>query len=169
MSELIVCVFEGEDRAAQVASQMPSDLAGVVQDAAVISRGTVGSVHAELAANLVEKGKYGGIFWGMMIALIFWARWWEMSIGGAVGELGLDDDFVKDAGDALGNSSSALLLVVGSEGADSVAEYFAKAGAEVLRSEFSSHDEDRLTAVFGTQWAQLMSKRCYFWILVNLW
>ncbi len=153
MSELMVCVFEGEERAAQVARVMPSDLAGMVQDAALISRGADGSVHAELAANLVEKGKYGGIFWGMMIALVFWARWWEMSIGGAVGELGLDDDFVKDAGDALGKSSSALLLVLSSEGVDSVVEYFSKAGAEVLRSEFSPHDEDRLTAVFGTQLA----------------
>ncbi len=74
-----------------------------------------------------------------------------MSIGGAVGELGLDDDFVKDAGDTLGKSSSALQLVVCSGGAVTVAEYFSKAGSEMLRSELSPHDEDRLTAVFGTQ------------------
>ncbi len=71
MSELMVCVFEAEDRAVQVASQVPSDVTGLVQDTAVISCGADGSVHAERAANLVENGKYREIFWGMMIALIF--------------------------------------------------------------------------------------------------
>ena len=153
MSELMVCVFEGEDRALQVSGTLVSELAGVVEDAAIISREADGGVHAELAANLVEKGKYGGIFWGMMIALIFWARWWEMSIGGAVGELGLDDEFVKEAGGALKKRCSALLLVVSSTGADTAAEACTQAEAEVLRSEFSPYDEARLVAVFGTQLA----------------
>ena len=151
MSELMVCVFEGEDRAVHISGTLVRDLAGAVEDAAFVSRNADGGVHTELATNLVEKGKYGGIFWGMMIALIFWARWWEMSIGGAVGELGLDDDFVKEAGNALKKRCSALLLVVTSTGADAAAEVCAQAGAEVLRSEFGPHDEERLAAVFGTR------------------
>ena len=60
MSELMVCVFEGEDRAAQVCGTLVSDLAGVVADAAIISREADGGVHAELATNLVGKGKAAG-------------------------------------------------------------------------------------------------------------
>ena len=151
MSELMVCVFEGEDCAAQVSCILAGGLTGAVEDAAIISREADGGVHAELATNLVGKGKYGGIFWGMMIALIFWARWWEMSIGGAVGELGLDDEFVKDAGSALKKSHSALLMVVSSEQAAAAAAACTQAGAEVLRTEFNSRDEARLAAVFGAR------------------
>jgi uncharacterized membrane protein len=118
-------------------------------DAALVRRKLDGGSHVEHASRLVGAGQLGGVFWGMLIGALFWAKWWGLSIGGAVGEIGLDDDFVRQAGDAIGKGQSALLLLAQDELADEVVGEGRQAGARVVQATLSPQAERRLVSVFG--------------------
>ena len=115
MSELIVFAFENETGAKEletglVAAQADQELR--VNDAALVVRQEDGRPILNHAANLVGRGSLGGIFWGFILALVFWTKWWGLSVGGALGDLGLDDDFVKEVGESVEKGHSALLILV---------------------------------------------------------
>ena len=115
MSELIVFAFENETGAKEletrlVAAQADQQLR--VNDAALVVRLEDGRPVLNHAANLVGRGSLGGIFWGFILALVFWTKWWGLSVGGALGDLGLDDDFVKEVGESVEKGHSALLILV---------------------------------------------------------
>ena len=69
-------------------------------------------------------------------------------MGGALGDLGLDDDFVKDVGESVEKGHSALLILV-KDGM--VAAALNKAGEynpKVMRTTLSNEDEKVLQTIF---------------------
>ena len=115
MSDLIAFVFESEDgakalEAELISAQQSQDIE--VGDAALVVRQADGRPVFSHAVDLVGRGSMGGIFWGFILALVFWTRWWGLSVGGALGDLRLDDDFVKEVGEAVGKGHSAMLALV---------------------------------------------------------
>ena len=108
----------------------------------------------EHAARLVGAGQLGGVFWGMLIGALFWAKWWGLSIGGALGEVGLDDDFVRQAGDAIGRGQSGLFLLVQDDLVGEVISEGRQAGAQVVQATLSREAELRLASVFGRAGSQ---------------
>ena len=152
MSELIIfaCNDEGGAQALETRLVSWQGRKGVrLLDAALVRRKLDGGSHVEHAARLVGAGQLGGIFWGMLIGALFWAKWWGLSIGGAVGEIGLDDDFVRQAGDAISRGQSGLLLLVQDELANEVIGEGRLAGARVVQATLSPQAERRLASVFG--------------------
>ena len=151
MSELIVFAFENETGAKEletglVAAQADQELR--VNDAALVVRLEDGRPVLNHAVNLVGRGSLGGIFWGFILALVFWAKWWGLLVGGALGDLGLDDEFVKEVGESVEKGHSALLVMV----EDGLVEAALKSAGEynpkVMRTTFSKEDEKVLQAVF---------------------
>ena len=151
MSELIVFAFENETGAKEletrlVAAQADQQLR--VNDAALVVRLEDGRPVLNHAANLVGRGSLGGIFWGFILALVFWTKWWGLSVGGALGDLGLDDDFVKEVGESVEKGHSALLILVEDGMVESALDKAGEYNPQVMRTAFSKEDQKVLQTVF---------------------
>jgi len=151
MSELIVFIYENETGAKTLEAQLVEaqenqDLS--VSDAALILRQEDGRPVLSHAADLVGRGSMGGIFWGFILALVFWAKWWGLSVGGALGDLGLDDEFVKEVGEGVGKGHSALLILVEDSMVEDVLKEAEGSNPKTTRTTFSKEDEQVLQAVF---------------------
>jgi len=151
MSELIVFIYENETGAKTLEAQLVEaqenqDLS--VSDAALILRQEDGRPVLSHAADLVGRGSMGGIFWGFILALVFWAKWWGLSVGGALGDLGLDDEFVKEVGEGVGKGHSALLILVEDSMVEDVLKEAEGSNPKTMRTTFSKEDEQVLQAVF---------------------
>ncbi len=119
-----------------------------IGDAAIVIRHSDGRSQFSHASELVDRGSMGGIFWGFILALIFWTRWWGLSVGGALGDLRLDEDFVKDVGEAVGKGHSALLAIMEESRLPGVLEVAEDSNPTVYQSTLSEEDEQVLKIVF---------------------
>lgn len=151
MSELVVFVFEDEDGAKQLegkftSAQVNQDLK--VSDAALVKRREDGRPVLNHATSLVGRGSMGGIFWGFILALVFWTKWWGLSAGGALGDLGLDDEFVKDVGGSVDKGHSALLALIDDGMVPAALQVSADLNPKVMRTAFSENDERLLKEIF---------------------
>ena len=99
--------------------------------------------------GFVDSGVLGGVFWGVIFGLVFWAKWWGLSVGGAVGELGLDDEFVSEVGDAIGRGHSALFLLAGDNFMAQLEAGIPEHGAQVMAADLDPNSVERLKEVFG--------------------
>jgi uncharacterized membrane protein len=153
MSELIAFVFDNETGAESLEGELLDAQTNgnlKVSDAALILRKEDGRPALSHAANLVSRGSLGGMFWGFILALVFWTRWWGLSVGGALGDLGIEEDFVKDVGDSVGKGHSALLALVGDDMVAAVLEAAEGSSPKTMRTTFSAQDEQVLQAIFLT-------------------
>ena len=151
MSDLIAFVFESEDgakalEAELISAQQSQDIE--VGDAALIVRQADGRPVFNHAVDLVGRGSMGGIFWGFILALVFWTRWWGLSVGGALGDLRLDDDFVKEVGEAVGKGHSAMLALVDEGMLSGVLNAAESSHPRVFQSSLSQEDEQVLKVIF---------------------
>jgi uncharacterized membrane protein len=151
MSELVAFIYDNESGAKSLEGDLidaQSDQSLSVGDAALILRQQDGRPMLSHAVNLVGRGTLGGMFWGFILALVFWARWWGLSVGGALGDLGIEEDFVKEVGDSVGKGHSALLAIVDEDQAEAVLKVAEVSKPKVMRTYFSTQDEQVLKTVF---------------------
>ena len=144
MSELIAFVYDNEVGAKSLEAELldaQSEQKIMVGDAALILRQQDGRAVLSHAVNLVGRGSMGGMFWGFILALVFWARWWGLSVGGALGDLGLEDDFVKEVGDSVGKGHSALVALVDDDMVAAVLKEAENSNPKVMRTSFSAQDQ----------------------------
>jgi uncharacterized membrane protein len=73
-------------------------------------------------------------------------------VGGALGDPGLEDDFVKDVGDSAGKDHSAFLAIVNDDMVAAVLEAAKGSGPRVMRSSLSAQDEQTLQTIFQSIW-----------------
>jgi uncharacterized membrane protein len=95
------------------------------------------------ATSLVGRGSLGACS-GIPACPGFWAKWWGISIGGGLGDLGVDDDFVKEVGESVGKGHSALLALTQDSMAEPVLQLASKYNTRVVRTSFSTEDEEVL-------------------------
>jgi uncharacterized membrane protein len=102
----------------------------------------------------------GGAFWGMLFGLIFFVPLLGLAIGAGMGALmgsmtdvGIDDNFIKQARAKITPGTSALFLLTGKVTTDKVLEEFKKApgNPELMQSNLSEEQEARLREAFGEQ------------------
>ena len=151
MSELIVFAFENETGAkgietGLIAAQSDQELR--VNDAALVVRFEDGRPVLNHAVNLVGRGSLGGIFWGFILALVFWTKWWGLSVGGALGDLGLDDEFVKKVGESVEKGHSALLILVEDGMVAAALNVAGEYNPQIMRTTFLEEDEKVLQTIF---------------------
>jgi uncharacterized membrane protein len=153
MSELIVFAFENETGAKELETGLVTAQANQgfrASDAALVVRLEDGRPVLNHAISLVGRGSLGGIFWGFILALVFWAKWWGLSVGGALGDLGLDDEFVKEVGESVEKGHSALLILVEDGMVEIALNEAREYSPKIMRTTFSKEDEKVLQAVFQT-------------------
>ncbi len=106
--------------------------------------------------NLAGAGALGGAFWGLLFGLIFFIPIFGLAIGAAAGaiggaltDVGIDDDFIKRVRAQVTPGTSALFALTSDAVMDRVQGAFAGAKAELLETNLSKEDEDKLREVFA--------------------
>jgi len=161
MSELIVLSFGEQDGAARARDRLydlrKEELVRIA-DACVVTRNKKGRVKFKQARNLVGGGALGGAFWGALIGLLFLMPLAGMAIGsiigaltGKFGDIGINDEFMKEVSESIGPGESGLFLLVDSWNEERVLEELREFDPELLRTNLSPEDEDRLREAFGAE------------------
>ena len=101
-------------------------------------------------------GALGGAFWGMLFGLIFFVPLLGMAVGAASGALfgslrdvGISDSFIREVRDKVTPGTSALFALTSGAVYDKVVAEFQGTDAELIRTNLSDDQEDKLRDAFG--------------------
>ena len=105
--------------------------------------------------DMASAGALDGAFWGILFGLIFFPLF-GMVVGAAMGALagaftdvGIDDEFIKKVGSEVTEGTSALFLMTSEAVLDKVAEATKGMAFELLTTNLSKEEEDKLRTVFA--------------------
>jgi uncharacterized membrane protein len=159
MSDLLVFTFKDETGAVEMRDalvRMQKEHLVTLEDAAVVVRRQDGKVKVKQAVSLVGAGALGGSFWGLLIGLLFWAPWLGLAIGAVTGaiaggltDVGVDDKFIKEVGNAIEPGHSALFLLVREATPDKMMDELKKFDAEVYQTSLTKENEEKLREMFS--------------------
>jgi uncharacterized membrane protein len=131
-----------------------------IQDAAVVVRNEKGRAKVKQAHSLVGAGALGGAFWGMLIGLLFFAPWLGLLAGasagalsGKLGDIGVDDDFIKEVRDAIEPGNSALFLLAREGNIDRIKEELSdfEHDFQIMDTNLAPEDEEQLRETFAAE------------------
>jgi uncharacterized membrane protein len=159
MATLTVWKFptaEGADQAEQTLKRLQGEELIQIHDAAVVSWPTGKKRPATRQLHsLAGAGALGGAFWGLLFGLIFFVPLFGLAIGAAAGaiggsmtDVGIDDSFVKRVREQVTPGTSALFALTSNAVLDKVRGAFANSGAELLETNLSNEQEQRLREAF---------------------
>jgi uncharacterized membrane protein len=156
MTDLIVVAFEDEYKAEEVRltlMRLQKDYLIDLEDAVVAVKKEDGKVKLNQIHHLAASGAVGGGFWGLLIGLLFLHPLLGLAVGagtgavaGALTDVGINDDFMKELASNLKPGSSALFVLVRKATPDKVMEELQGVGGRVLRTSLSREDEQKLQA-----------------------
>ena len=166
MSDLVVLDFDGTGTADEVLTKLRAlqkehliDL----EDACVVIREEGGTPQIKQAINLTALGATSGASTGMLlgalVGLLVLNPLAGMAVGGLTGagfgalsgklsDYGINDDFIKDLGDAIPEGTSALFLLVKSSTPDKVLPEIEPYKPRVVKTSLSNEQEEKLRAAF---------------------
>ena len=156
MSDLIVIGFPAVEEAEQVRRELVTiqqEHLISLEDAVVLDHADDGHVHLRQAINLAAAGAVSGSFWGMLIGLLFLNPLAGLAVGagagaasGALTDIGINDQFLRDLGETLPKGTAALALLVRDGTPDRVIERLRShvPHARIVKTSLSHTDEDQL-------------------------
>jgi uncharacterized membrane protein len=153
MSDLIVIGFPNEFRADEVLLDLRKLERGYLidlEDAVIVVRNKEGKVNVKQTQELIASGALSGGFWGLLIGLIFLnplLAFFGAAVGaisGALTDIGIDDNFIRELGNTLESGTSAIFVLVRKSTPDKVLEDLSKFEGKVLRTSLSHEDEAKL-------------------------
>ena len=162
MATLTVWKFdtpEGADAAASTLERLSKENVVVVHDAATVSwePGKKKPKTRQLN-NLTSAGALGGAFWGLLFGLLFFVPLLGMAVGaasgalaGSLGDVGIDDNFIKSVRDQVTPGTSALFVMTSDAVQDRVLAAVKDAGlhAELVHTNLSEDQEAKLRDAFA--------------------
>ena len=159
MSTLIAVGYDDQFKAEEIRLKllkMQRDYLIDLEDAVVAVKDAGGKVKLHQAINLTAAGAIGGGFWGSLIGLMFLNPLLGLAIGaaavaatGALKDLGIDDNFMKELAATLNPGSSVLFVLVRKATPDKVLEEIKGSGGKVLKTSLSHDDEAKLQAALS--------------------
>ena len=149
---------EGAENALSLLERLQKEELVKIQDAAVVSwpKGAKKPKTRQLH-NLVAAGALGGSFWGFLFGLIFFVPLLGLVIGaatgalsGSLGDVGIDDAFIKEVRSKVKPGTSALFLMTTDTVVDKVIEEFEGFSdhGTLIHTNLSNEQEDKLRAAF---------------------
>jgi uncharacterized membrane protein len=157
MSDLVVVGFDDETTAFEMRAalaKMQKEYLIDMGDVVVVTKDQEGKVKLHQAVNLTAAGAVGGSFWGMLIGMIFLNPLVGAAVGAGAGALsgklsdvGIDDKFIKELGETLGNGSSALFVLVRKATPDKVLEGLKQFKGKVMKTSLTADKEAKLREV----------------------
>ncbi|MGY2046660.1 DUF1269 domain-containing protein [Methylobacterium sp. JK268] len=154
MSDLVFIAFPSEEKAEQVRRQvlaLQKEYLIELGDAVVAVKTTDGQIKLNQMINMTATGAATGGMWGTLIGLIFLAPLVGTAIGAASGALvgrftdvGINDQFMRDAAGALQPGTAGLFLLVRRMTTDKVLADLRGVGGTVMRTSFDETKEAAL-------------------------
>jgi uncharacterized membrane protein len=153
MSDLVAIGYDSLATAQQVAANAAqAQEAHVIEleDLVIVERRQDGKVklHQPSAAG---AGAVGGALWGGLIGLIFFVPFLGMAVGaatgaatGAMAQYGVDDNFMKQLGEALQPGAAAVIMLVRRVTLDKVLPEI-KIQGNVIQSSLDNETEQQLS------------------------
>ena len=96
-----------------------------------------------------------GAFWGFLIGLIFFVPWLGAAIGGMSGamkDVGIDDDFIKEVREKVTEGTSALFaLTSGATAVDKVVDELKAYDFEIISTNLPEEQESQLREAFAQE------------------
>jgi len=154
MSTLVVIGYEDKFKAEEVRlmlMKMQKDYLIDIEDAVIAIKDEKGKVKLDQMVNLTAAGALSGGFWGSLIGLLFLNPLLGLAVGasagavsGALTDLGINNNFMKDLAKTLKNGSSVLFVLVRKATPDKVLEELEGTGGTILKTSLSHEDETKL-------------------------
>ena len=159
MSTLVVIEYDDMYKAEEtrlLLRKMHKDYLIDMEDAVVAVKDQQGKVKLHQAVNLAAAGALSGGFWGSLIGLIFLNPLLGLAVGagagavsGALTDVGINDNFMKDLARGLTPGSSALFVLVRKVTPDKVLEEIRGTGGKILKTSLTHEDEAKLQAALS--------------------
>jgi len=161
MSDLVFIAFPSEQKAEEVRErvlEMQKEYLIELADAVVAVRDEKGRIKLNQLVNTTAAGAVSGAFWGTLIGFIFLMPLVGTAIGAASGALGgkltdvgINDQFMKDAAEALAPGNAGLFLLIRKMTADKVLDDLRGVGGTVMRTSLTDEQEKALRAALADQ------------------
>jgi len=164
MATLVVFEFptaEGADIMLNTLEGLQKQQLIQIQDGAVVTwpTGSNKPKTSQLSKNVATgAGALGGAFWGMLFGLLFFVPFFGLAIGAAIGALighfsnyGIDQGFIDNVRAKIVPGTSALFLLSSGAVTDRVAEAVKGQQFEIVQTNLSKEQEDKLRADFGEE------------------
>lgn len=159
MSDLLVIEFPSEEKAEGVREMllaMQQEYLIELGDAVVAVKDANGRVKLNQLVQPVKQGAVSGLLWGSLIGLLFMMPLAGAAIGAASGalggrlaDLGINDDFMKEAARTLQSGNAALFLLIRKMTTGKVLAALKGVGGTVRRSSFDETNEEALRAALA--------------------
>jgi uncharacterized membrane protein len=162
MTTLTVLKFEtadGAEKALHVIEDLNKRQLITLYDAAIVSwpEGKKKPKTKQLT-SMTGVGALSGAFWGMLFGLIFFIPIFGLVVGAALGamsgsmaDVGISDDFIRSVRSKVTEGTSALFLMTSNAVQDKVAEAAKGMKFELIASNLSKEEEDKLRAAFAEE------------------
>ena len=159
MSDLLVIEFPSEEKAEVVREMllaMQKEYLIELGDAVIAVKEEDGRVKLNQLFQPVARGAVSGALWGSLIGLLFMMPLAGAALGAASGalggklaDLGINDDFMKQAARTLQSGNAALFLLIRKMTTEKVLAALRGVGGTVLRSSFDETKEETLQAALA--------------------
>jgi len=154
MSDLVAIAYNDEQTAESVRSTL-ADLTKEkiveLDDAVVVTRDKDVKVSLHQTFHPVSTAAAGGALWGSLIGLIFLMPLMGLvigaasgALGGAITDVGVNDNFMKELGQKLTPGTSALILLIRKSTPDKMLPRIEHFGGHVIQTSLSDEEEQQL-------------------------
>lgn len=162
MTTLTVLKFEtadGAEKALHVVEDLSKKQLINLHDAAIVTwpEGKKKPETRQLS-NMTGAGALSGAFWGLLFGLIFFIPIFGLVAGAALGALtgsmadvGISDDFIRSVRSKVTEGTSALFLMTSDAVRDRVAEAARGMKFELIASNLSKEEEEKLREAFAEE------------------
>ena len=154
MSDLVSIAFPTEVAAEEVRKKlldMQQEYLIELGDAVIAVKQPNGGVKLNQLFHPTAAGAATGAFWGTLIGLIFLNPLFGFAIGAAAGaisgalrDVGIDDNFMKELGQTLKPGSAALFVLIRQMTPDKVIEEIRKFGGTLIKTNLCNENEAKL-------------------------
>ncbi|MCW3837323.1 DUF1269 domain-containing protein [Sphingomonas canadensis] len=154
MSELVVIAFDNEEKAEEIRDRLVNLQRShivALADAVVATKRSNGSIRLSQLVSPATSGAISGGFWGLLIGALFLAPHIGLLVGaasgglaGALTDVGVDDDFMREVADVLQPGSAALFVLIQKMTEDKLLDELKGVGGKVLRTSLDHTKEEQL-------------------------
>jgi uncharacterized membrane protein len=159
MADLVAIAFPTEEKAEDVRHKLldlQKEYLIELEDAVIAVKQPNGRVKLNQLFHPAAAGAATGSFWGLLIGLIFMMPLAGVALGaasgalgGALADVGINDQFMKDAAESLQAGNAALFLLIRKMTTDRVLADLQGVGGTVLRTSFDHTREEALRAALA--------------------
>ena len=154
MATFVMIDYESEIRAEEVRLallKLQKEYLIDLEDAVVVVHDQDGTIRLRQMHNLTAAGAVSGGFWGTLMGLIFLNPLFGMAVGAAAGAIsgalrnvGIDDNFMKELGNTLHPGSAALCVLIRQMAADKVVDEIKQYGGALIKTNLCHENETKL-------------------------